>query len=268
MGLFAISEVLTRILGSAEEGYGTKSAIPYDLKVATQLPTFSELFSMKWVILFSCLIGLFIGFLPGAGATIAALLAYSVMKRLSRKGRLFGTGILEALRLRKRPITPPPAEPHSALALGIPGSTMAAIMIGAFMIHGLQPGPMLFQQKPLIPYSIFAGMIVVNALIVVTGMMAAKAFSYFVKMPLSLIDPVIILLCVVGVYGDRNNMGDVWVMVFFGFLGYFMRNSGYSLAGLLLGFILGPIMEKSFTISLISAGGDFWVFFTRPSAAC
>jgi len=265
MGLFAISEVLTRIMGDDEDAYKTATKTSYDLKIATQLPSFSDLYAMKGVILISCFIGLFVGFLPGAGATIAALLAYSIIKRVSKQGKLFGTGVLAGV---AAPETANNASTGGALipllALGIPGSMIAAVMIGAFMIHGLQPGPMLFQQTPLLAYSIFAGMILANALIIVTGMLAAKGFSYFIKMPLSIMDPIIILLCVVGVYGDRNNLGDVWVMFLFGVLGYFLRRSGYSLAGLILGFILGPIIENSFTVSMISSRGNFWVFFTRP----
>lgn len=260
IGLFGISEVLSRV-------GGIQSEKEVKVKASAVLPSFIELFRIRWTIAKSALIGTFVGILPGAGATTAAFMGYAEAARASKHPEKFGTGIMEGV---AAPETANNAATGGAmvplLALGIPGSGAAAILVGAFLLHGLTPGPMLFiQQQPLV-YGIFAAMFVANILIVVTGFACIRLFVKALQIPYSIFGPVVIALAFSGVYSARNSLMDAWVMLGAGFLGYAMKKFKIPLAPLILGVVLGPIMESSFRRAWLISDGQLYGVITPPIA--
>jgi putative tricarboxylic transport membrane protein len=150
------------------------------------------------------------------------------------------------------------------LTLGIPGSGATAVMMGAFLLHGIQPGPLLFAKSPESVYTIFAGMLVCNLIMILAGLVTAKFFSELMRVPEDMLSAFIISFCLLGAFALRNDMADVWFMVIFGIIGYFMRRFDIPSAPMILGLILGPLAERYFITSIISAGNDFTIFFCRP----
>jgi len=210
---------------------------------------------------------MFIGILPGVGATTAAMLAYSETVRWSKKEEkdTFGKG-------NPKGIAASEAASNSAgigtlvplLSLGIPGGATAAILIGAFILHGMQPGPMLFNSDPVLMYTIFAGLLISNILMLFLSTPFIKIFEKIVKVPYSILGPLIVVLCLIGTYTLRNSFFDVIVMVIFGIIGYLLEKFKFPLATIILGVVLGPIAESQFRRSVQMSDGDFSIFFTRP----
>lgn len=259
IGLFAIGEVLERLEmtgGAIQQLYAGRARVRFP---------FREFWRMRWTILRSTGIGTLIGAVPGAGATVSAFIGYGVEKQLSRHPERFGTGILEGV-----------AAPESAnnastggamiplLALGIPGSGATAVILAAFMLKGIQPGPLLFQKQLPMLYTIFAGGIIVNVLIMVAGLLAVRFFVKALQIPDAILGAFIVAFCFVGAYALRNDIADVWITAIFGVVGYFMRRLNYPVPPLILGLILGPLAEDFFTTSMYSHQNDVTVFLTRP----
>lgn len=259
IGLFAIGEVLERLEvvgGSMQQVYAGRARVRFPL---------GEFWRMRWTILRSTGIGTLIGTVPGAGATVSAFIGYGVEKQLSRHPERFGTGVLEGV-----------AAPESAnnastggamiplLALGIPGSGATAVILAAFLLKGIQPGPLLFQKQLEAVYTIFAGAILVNVLILVAGLLAVRFFVKALQIPDAVLGAFIVAFCFIGAYALRNDMADVWIMAIFGVLGYYMRRLNYPVPPLVLGLILGPLAEDFFMTSMFSHQNDVSVFFTRP----
>jgi putative tricarboxylic transport membrane protein len=215
--------------------------------------------------------GTLVGCIPGAGADIAAFIAYGQARNTSKHPEEFGTGIPAAI-----------AAPEAAnngvtggamipmLTLGVPGDAVAAIMIGALTIQGLQPGPLLFQNNGPLVYSIFIGCFIANICMFVLGMSSMRAFTKVLSIPKSVLVPIIFLLCVVGSYALNNNFFDVGVMLVFGIIGYFWQKVEISSSPAVLGLILGPMAESHFRRALLMSGGAYstflstgicWVFF-------
>ncbi len=219
IGAFAVSEVLSR----AETGI--KKGEVLFTKVSTVLPRIKEILKMKWLILRSALIGTWIGILPGVGATTAAFVGYAEAVRWSKHPEKFGTGIPEGI---AAPETANNAATGGAmvplLTLGIPGSATTAVIIGGFLVHGLQPGPMLFINQPKLMYSIFLAMLLANILMLFAGLGVAKVFSNFRRIRYSILGPCIFIFAAIGSYGIRNDPVDLWIMFFFGVIGYFMKS--------------------------------------------
>lgn len=213
----------------------------------------------------SSLIGGIIGILPGVGGTTAALLSYSQAVQWSKTPEKFGTGIPEGI-----------AAPESAnncagatsfvplFSMGIPGSGTTAVILGIFIIHGLKPGPMFMATEPELAYSIFAGLFMVNVLMMIFAKPFISLFVYTQKIPYCIFGPMIVIFCFVGTYAVRNSMFDVWVMMGFGIVGYFFSKVKFPLAPVILGIVLGPMAEEEMRRSLIMSGGDYSIFFTRP----
>jgi putative tricarboxylic transport membrane protein len=260
IGVFALGEVFSRF-----ETLFREESKKIEGKVGTDLLTLKEFLALKWTILRSFVIGTFIGFLPGAGATIASFVSYGIARNLSDEPSKFGTGVIEGV---AAPETANNAATGGAmiplLALGIPGGGATAVMISAFMIKGLQPGPLVFMSEPGLIGSIFVGMIIANLLILIFGFIAVRAFTQFLKVPYAILSSGITLFCFLGAFARRNVMYDVWVMLIFGIIGYFMKKHEYPVGPLVLGMILGPLAEDKFLSSLISYQNDFTIFFTRP----
>lgn len=261
IGLFAISEVLRK----SGEDHTIKQKFQ---KVKTKIFELSIIKRISPTVARSSVLGVLIGILPGVGATTASMLSYSEAVRWSKNPKEFGTGIPEGV-----------AAPESAnnaaamgamiplLALGIPGSATTAVILGAFVLHGLQPGPMLFTTSPDLVYSILVGLLIVNLSILVFAKPFIEIFSHFMKVPYAVMGPFILVLCIIGTFAVRTSIFDVWVMFGFGIIGFFLEKIKFPLATIILGVVLGPIAELEFRRSLTMAGGDFLVFFTRPISA-
>jgi putative tricarboxylic transport membrane protein len=261
IGLFAVGEVVDLLATNRSLRPDGKHARGFGVK-------FSDLWGVKSAIARGTAVGCMIGVIPGAGATPGAVIAYGVEKQMSSKRDEFGTGVptgLAAPEAAKNATTGAAMVP--LLTLGIPGSAATAIMLAAMMLHGVNPGPLLFITDPSMVYTIFAAMIIANILMIVCGIGVAQAFSTLMRTPPAVLGAVIIVLSVVGAYGVRNNIFDVYVCLFFGVIGWGMKRIGFPTAPLVLGVILGPLAERYFLTSLANARQDWTVFFTRPISA-
>ncbi len=261
IGLFAVAEVLNRIREMREMA-GIRA------KARAKLPSLKLINRLKGLILRSASIGTFIGILPGVGATTGAFVGLSEAIRWSKHPEKFGTGIPEG-------VAAPEAANNAAasgamvplLTLGIPGSAGTAIMLGAFLIHGLQPGPLLFVQQPKLVYSIFVGMFLANLSIIIFAKLFIRYFSKVIELPYNILGPGIIIFCVVGTFALRNNFGDVWIMMFFAIIGFFMERYNYPLAPIILGIVLGPIAEENLRQAMIISDNNPLALVSSPLSA-
>ena len=259
IGMFAIGEVLAWISDRSP------TTLRPDMETRARLPGFKDLYKLKGAISRSTGIGCAIGAIPGAGAIIGAIISYGVEKQVSKRGEEFGSGVEEGL---AAPETAKNATTGTAtiplLTLGIPGSAATAIMLAALMLHGVNPGPMLFITGVDLIYTVFAAYLVANLLMIAVGMLVARAFALLMRIPPVLLFGFIVVLCLVGAFGVRNNMADVYICIGFGILGYLLRRFSVPSAPLILGVILGPLAERYFLTSMISYDNQVSIFFTRP----
>lgn len=260
IGLFAISEVLRRVMedNTIREKVG---------RVTSTLPKLPMMRRLAGTIARSSLIGTFIGILPGIGATTAALVSYSEAVRWSKQPEKFGTGLEEGV---SAPETANNAAANGAmvplLALGIPGSATTAVMLGAFILHGIQPGPLLFMQQPLLVYTLFVGLFLSNFLILIMAKPFIMGFANIIRIPYSVLGPLILLLCILGVFGIRNNLMDVWIALFFGLVGYVLEKYSFPVAPIILGLVLGGMAEQELRRALVMSGGSGQIFLDSPIA--
>ncbi|MFZ8952799.1 MAG: tripartite tricarboxylate transporter permease [Gammaproteobacteria bacterium] len=260
IGLFAISELINQSLKINQD----RLALAVN---AVKLPTLKNLKKIKNTILRSSLIGTFIGVLPAEGSTMAAMIGYNEAKRWSAEPEKFGTGEIEG-------IAGPEAANNAAtggamvptLALGIPGSATAAIILGGLQVQGLRPGPYLFEQQPDLLYGIFASMLIANILFIGIGLYGAKYLSRVSLIPIKILWPIVLCLCIVGSYGLEQSMIDVWIMLIAGIVGYLLKNLGITPAPIIMGLVLGALIETSLAQSLILFEGSWLGFFSRPIA--
>ncbi len=263
MGLFGIAEVLSNIEEKVERTILTT-------RVQGLLPTFQDWMQAKWAILRGTVIGFFLGILPGGGVVLASFISYSVEKMVSKYPEKFGTGVIEGV-----------AAPESAnnaaaqggfiplLTLGIPANVVMAILLGALLIHGVTPGPLLLSQHPEIFWGVIASMYVGNAMLLVLNLPLIGIWVQVLKVPFAILMPLIILFCLIGCYSINSSSMDMLIMLVFGVIGYLLRKIGYEAAPMVLAFVLGPMLEYYLKQSLISSNGGFGIFFTRPiSAVC
>ena len=213
----------------------------------------------------SSLIGVFIGATPAAGGAIASVIAYGQEKRFSRHPETFGKGAVEGVAAAESANN---ASVGGALipmlTLGIPGDPMGPILMGALMLHGLAPGPLLFQENPEIVSVVFLSVLLGAIVLGVMGVGLARVFARVIQMPQSVLLPAIVVLCVVGTYAMRHAMFDVGVLLVVGLLGYGLRLVRVPLPPLVLGFILGPLLESNMRRALLISGGDWTTFVFRP----
>jgi putative tricarboxylic transport membrane protein len=264
IGLFAISEVLAKVEIKVQEylhQMGTKySDHPNDNNL-----TWRELRACLRTIFRGVGIGTFLGAIPGIGPAPAAFLNYGMARRASKHFERFGEGELEGVAAAESANSATcGATLIPLLCLGIPGDIMTAVLMGAFMIQGITPGPMMFQERANIIYALFVGLMVCNLANLIIGRLSIKTAKNVIRIPGPILYAVIILFCFVGSYAVNNSFFDVQVMFFFGFLGYLMRKYGFPLPPLLIAFILGPMMENALRQSLIIFDGDITNFLTRP----
>ena len=260
IGLFAFSEVLYLLETSKErlsrvEHVG-RLTIPFDL-----------LKSMWGILIRAPLIGYLLGVLPGAGSTIASLVSYGEAKRVAKDPASFGKGNPAGVLASE---TANNASVSGALAplltLGIPGSASAAVLLGALMTHGIAPGPRLFTLEPLLPYSIFASLLIGAPIMLAIGLLGARLWVQVTLVPKSILAVAVAGVCVLGAYAHGSSMYPVWIMIAFGVIGYGLRKVGIHPAPIVLALVLGFIMEANFRRALLSAGGDYTFFLTRPLA--
>ena len=265
IGLFAIGEVLEQISTPKDAARG-EAVRPSEAR--PRLPSIRELWTLRGSILRGLGTGMAIGAIPGTGATVASFVSYGLEKQLSEHPERFGTGVVEGLTASETSVN---ASTGGAmiplLTLGIPGSGATAVMLGAFLLHGVQPGPLLFTQSPHEVYTIFVGMLLANLVMIVMGLLAARSFAQLMKVPEPVLAAFIIAFCFLGAYALRNDMADVWVTMLFGVLGYFMRRYYLPIPPMILGIILGPLAEQYFLTSMVSHGNNLAVFLTRPVSA-
>ncbi len=263
MGLFGISEILLNVEKSIQrEVYKT------DLK--TLFPTIKDWVDSIGAILRGTVIGFLVGALPGPGATVASFLSYAVEKRVSKNPQKFGRGAIEG-------VAGPEASNNSAtagamvplLTMGIPGSLSAAMLLGALMIHGITPGPLLVKQHPDLFWGVIASMYVGNILLLIINLPLIGLWVRLLRVPYAILFPLILLVCLIGSYALDKSTVDMSLMLFFGVLGYLMRKFRYELATLILAFVLTPLFESALRQSLILSNGSFNIFFVRPiSSGC
>lgn len=260
VGAYGVGEVLMRL----ETGFSTK---PID-KVSnarTELPTWKELKEVKSMFFRSAVVGDLIGLLPGAGATIASFVSYGIEAKFGKRKHLMGTGIAEGI------IAPQAAATASVggalvhlLALGIPGSGATAVILGAFMLHGIQPGPQVLVTSSAMVYTIFASIFLGIILMCIIGYLAIRPLIKILDFPEAVVSAYVLILCFIGALSIRNNVTDLWLIIAFGVIGYGFERLKFPVAPLVLGVILGPIAEDSFMNTMISFNNDWTVFFTRP----
>ena len=263
-GLFAVSEVLRKI---QTHGLVDPTKVARSKSTGSTLPSIKEWFVKGRPSLFlrSSTMGTLIGILPGVGATTAAVMAYSEGMRWSKFPEKWGTGIPEGI------LAPESANNAAAngalvplLALGIPGSATTAVMLGAFIIHGMKPGPMLFTENIGFVYAIFGGSFIANIMFMVYAVPFIRLYSHIIRVPYGMLAPIILLLCIVGCYSVRNNVMDVWVMLLSGLAGYILERYKFPIVSIILGLVLGSLAETEFRRALITSGGDFMTFLERP----
>ncbi len=258
IGLFAVGEVVDLIATN-------RDLRPKKAEGREKAVRLRDILDVKGSILRGTGLGCIIGMIPGAGATPGAVIAYGIERQISPRGKDFGTGVEEGLaapEAAKNATTGAAMVP--LLTLGIPGSAATAIMLAAMMLHGVSPGPLLFIMDPSMVYTIFAAMIIANVLMIAAGIGVAQIFSTLMRTPPAILAAFIIILSVIGAYGVRNNVFDIYVCLAFGVLGWGMKRIGFPSAPLVLGVILGPLAERYFLTSMASSHGDWTVFVTRP----
>jgi len=260
IGLFAMSSVFYDI----EKGFTkTKSVV-----LSYAMPKMRELLGLWKVYLHSSILGSIIGVLPGAGATITSFICYNEVRRFSRNKEKFGKGCLEG-------VAAPEAGNNAVvggslvplLTLGIPGSATSAVLLGALMLHNIQPGPLLFQTNGEIVYGIFAGLFVACIAQLILGLIGVPLWIKVISAPKPLLLAVIAAISVVGSYGYNNSIVDVWVMFAFGLLGYILKKLDFPASPIILALVLGGILEENFRRALIISGGDYTVFVKQPISA-
>jgi putative tricarboxylic transport membrane protein len=260
IGLFALSELLEQAAGLGKTATVAKLG-------AVRLPSWADLRKCSKAIWLSSALGTFIGILPALGATTAAMIAYVETRRWSNEKDQFGKGAIEG-------VAGPEAANNAAvggamvptLALGIPGSATTAIILAGLIVQGVRPGPHLFNEQPQLLYAVFSSMLAANLLYLVLGLGFAKVFARISLIPPQLLWPAVFVLSVIGAYAPNQSMDEAWVAIVFGFIGFLMRRYGFALAPLVIGLVLGRLVEETLKQSLLIFDHDWSGFLGRPIA--
>jgi putative tricarboxylic transport membrane protein len=261
MGLFGVSEVITNV----EQAIKTEIVAT---KARNLLPNRQDWRESFWPIIRGSILGFFIGILPGPSSTIASFTSYALEKRVSRDPDKFGKGAIEGV-----------AGPESAnnaatggsfiplLTLGIPGNAVTALLLGAFMIHGIPPGPLLISKHPDLFWGTIISMYLGNIMLLVLNLPLIGLWVQVLKVPYPILFPLILLFCLVGVFSLNFSQVEVGLMIGFGVFGYVARKFQYELAPVVLALVIGPMIENYLRLSLIISRGSPWIFFKRPISA-
>lgn len=258
MGLFGVSEVLLNL-----EKPETREFI--STKIKQIWPSVYDLKKCTGPILRGTGLGFFLGLIPGGGVITSPFFSYALEKKLSKNPEKFGRGAIEGI---AAPETANNAASISGFiplfSLGIPASIAIALLLGAMMIHGIQPGPLFIQQKPEIFWGVVASMYIGNLLCLILNLPLIGVWVQLLRVPFKILFPMIAIFSLIGVYTVNNNIFDVYLMVLFGVIGYFLRKRGYEPAPLAIAFVLEPLVEENFRQSLAISQGSFYIFLSRP----
>ncbi|MDO8874528.1 MAG: tripartite tricarboxylate transporter permease [Pseudolabrys sp.] len=261
MGLFAFAEIAVNLERSAPSRVVAA-------RIGSLWLTWKELVQSFPAVVRGSVVGMLLGILPGGGATLSSFASYTLEKKLAKDPSRFGKGAIEGV-----------AGPESAnnagaqisfvpmLTLGIPSNAVMALMVGALIIHDIQPGPEIMTKTPHLFWGLVASMWIGNAMLVILNLPLIGLWVKLLSVPYRLLYPLILLCCAIGAYSTNNNMFDVWVAIVFGFLGYIFLKLECEPAPLLLGYILGPLLEENLRRALVLSRGDYTVFATRPMSA-
>jgi putative tricarboxylic transport membrane protein len=262
MGLFGVAEILANL----------EKEVQRDIiaaRIGGLWPSSDDWVRSRWPIVRGTVLGFFLGILPGGGAVISSFASYALERKLSSEPERFGQGAIEG-------VAGPEAANNAAaggafiplMTLGIPPNVVMALLLGAFVVHGLQPGPMMMVQSPHVFWGIVASMYIGNVMLLILNMPLIGLWVQVLRVPYNILFPLILMFCVVGVFCSGNAVFDILLMIAFGVLGYLFRKFGYEPAPLVLAFVLGPMLENNLRKSLIMRQGDFSVFLTPISAVC
>jgi putative tricarboxylic transport membrane protein len=259
IGLFAISEIMVNVEQSVK--------LIYDTKVKDWMPKWADVRQCIGAMLRSTGIGFFLGLLPGCAPAVTTFVAYDVEKRVSKHPERFGKGAIEG-------VAAPEGANNSTtsggfvplFAFGLPTGPALAVLLGGFMMYGLQPGPMLFKDNPQFVWAVIASMYIGNVILLVLNLPLVGMWARIALIPFPILGPLIILFSVIGAYSIRFMLFDVWVALIFGVVGYIMRKTGFPVAPMVLASVLAQMLETSLQQSLLISQGSPWIFFTRPIA--
>ena len=258
MGLFGISEVLINMEGELKQEV-------FETKIKGLLPNRQDWRDSAGPIARGSILGFFLGVLPGVGAIIPTFISYGMEKRLSKHPEKFGTGVIEGV---AGPETTNNAASSGGfvplLTLGIPANGIMALLLGALIIHGVQPGPLLMKQNPDIFWGLIASMYIGNVMLLVLNLPLIGLWVRMLTIPYTILFPLIILFCIIGAYSVNTNCTDIIILTIFGGVGYLMRKLRFDAAPLILGFILGPMFEEAIRQSLLISNGSAYIFVSRP----
>lgn len=258
IGLFAIPEII-RVYMKTEVGQKAVSSLGHTTV------RMRDMFRYRWILLRGSLIGLILGVIPGLGATPAAFLSYSETRRTSLDPQSFGCGNPEgvvAAEVGNSSVGSATMIP--LLALGIPGDLVTAVILGAFMVHGLTPGPLMFQENITIIYALFIGLMVGSLFLLIIGQLAIPVLGKLCSIRASILLPSVLIMCVYGAYAVNNSIFDILVMFIMGIIGFAMTYYNFPRTPLLIAFVLGPLLENNFRQGLLIGGGNMEIFFRGP----
>ena len=261
IGLFGISEVLLNVEQSVDR-------FTFKAKIKDLFPTLKDWAISIWAIVRGTVVGFFLGILPGGGAVISSFISYAIEKRISRHPEKFGTGAIEG-------VAAPESANNAATAgafiplftLGIPANAVMAILLGALIIHGMQPGPLLLKEHPSLFWGTVASMYMGNVMLLILNLPLIPIWVKILKIPYPILFPLILVFCVIGAYTINNSVTEILIAIIFGLIGYLFKKFEYEPALLLLALVLGPMMEQALHRSLLYSSGEFTIFFTRPISA-
>jgi len=260
IGLFGVSEILTNAENPATN--------IVDTKMSSLVPSRQDLKDSAWPIGRATVMGFFMGLIPGLGTAIPTIISYVTEKKLSKHPERFGNGAIEGV---AGPETANNSYANAAfiplLTLGIPSSPTIAVLMGAFMMNGVTPGPLLFRDHAPLVWTVIASMVVGNVILLILNLPLIPMWVLILRIPYSILFSLVLLFTVLGAYSLNNQTFDVGVMVLFGVVGYFLRKLDFPLAPVALTLILGPIMENSLRQSMSMSQGSFLIFLERPIAA-
>jgi putative tricarboxylic transport membrane protein len=260
VGAFGFAEILVAM----KERRPVPKVNPFD----SVIPKIRDVFQYWRTIIRSGVIGTFVGIVPGVGEDVAAWSSYAAAKRASKEKAKFGKGSVEGLMAAETGDNAcVPGAMIPVLTLQIPGSAPAAVLLAAMLIHGVKPGPMIMVESPQFVYDVVAMMLIATLGILIYGLTLTRLLVQVLKVPTTLIVPMIFVLCVVGTYALAQRLFDVWTMLLFGVIGFVLRQYRFPVAPLVLGIVLGDLMEKNLRRGLVLSDGDLTPFFTRPISA-
>ena len=262
VGAYGIGEGLSRLNTGFQSQAVAESG---QARFKTALPSVREMLRLKWTFLRGTATGVVVGVVPGAGATVSAFVAYGLESQYGKNGKALGSGVPEGIVAAKSAAT---ASVGGALvpllAMGIPGSGATAIILAAFLLHGIQPGPQVFVSSPALVNIVFAAVFIALVGMCVLGYFAIKPLCKVLDAPESIVSAFVVLFCFVGAFAARNNLSDLYVIAAFGAIGFLFEKYKFPIAPMVLGTILGPLAETNFMTTMVSFDNDWTVFFTRP----